>query len=294
MVRLLPVAEAQGVRIHCPEDGLYSFFNSPYPAHRLTSGIDIYPEDSSAPSPVSGQVVEIRKVGAPKGRGFKDDGFDAATLIQSSENPEKIVKILHVNPTVTEGQEIEVGQPLGTLIRSGYYGWATSPHIHVEVREPNDPLRARGGHVISRTKILSLQNPLEAIKGTVVEVCPEYTILELDESIKYGLVADVGGKPAILDGGIPYYGWFGAHFNGDSPRGLTVSLAGKVIGVINKMGADWCQAEILDFTMNANGSPIRGLSLRLSPDRGAQMKLIPFQRGDLIMDLGRCINVEIV
>ena len=294
MVGLLPVAESQGVNIYCPQDGLYSFFNSPYPAHRLTSGIDIYPETSYAPSPISGRVVKIKRVRAPRGRGFKDDGFDVATLIESSENPLKIVKILHVNPTVAEGEIIEVGQSLGTLIRSGYYGWATSPHIHVEVREPDDPLRARGGHLISRTVMLRPQNPLVEIRGNVVEVRPEYAILELDEGVQYGLIADVGGKPAVLDGGIPYYGWFGAHYNGDSPRGLTISLAGKVIGVINKVGAEWCQAEVIDFKVYVDGHHIRGLSLRLAPTGGAQLKVVPFHQGDLKLVVGSCILVEIV
>lgn len=293
MVGLLPVAESQGVSINCPRDGLYSFFNSPYPAHKLTTGIDIYPEGSYAPSPVSGRVIKIKRVRAPRGRGFKDDGFDAATLIQSTENPSKIVKILHVDPTVTVGEDVEVGQSLGTLIRSGYYGWATSPHIHVEVREPDDPLRARGGHMISRTEILRPQNPIDEIWGNIVEVRPEYAILELDGAW-YGLVADAGGKPAVLDGGIPYYGWFGAHFNGDSPRGLTISLTGKVIGVINNVGTEWCQADVLDFKVKVDSHPVTGLSLRLSPDGGAQLKLIPSRRGDLKMGVGNCICVEIV
>jgi hypothetical protein len=292
-MEFLPVASSEGVTIFCPQDGLYSLFNSPYPAHRLASGLDIYPESSYAPSPVSGVVLKTRKVRAPAGRGFQDDGFDAATLIQSLENPRKTVKILHVNPTVTEGQKIEVGQNLGTMIRSGYYGWATSPHIHVEVREPDDPIRARGGHIISRKPILSPQNQLEELAGRVAHIRPEYTILTLKDDVRYGLVADIGGRPGVLDGGIPYYGWFGAHFDGDSPRGLTVNLCGTNIGVISKVGDNWCQAEILDFHLKAEGTPIRGLSLRISPAGKAQMKLVPFSMDSLNFDVDNWVRLDL-
>jgi hypothetical protein len=78
------------------------------------------------------------------------------------------------------------------------------------------------------------------------------------------------------------------------PYGLTASLTGKVIGVINKVGVDWCQASILDFKLKAEGQPVRGLSLRLSPSGGGQVKLIPFRRGDLKIRVGSCVEVEIV
>ena len=58
------------------------------------------------------------------------------------------MKLLHVDTTVEEGDDVDVGQGLGPLIRSGYFGYHTPPHVHIEVRPPGDPLRVRGGYPI--------------------------------------------------------------------------------------------------------------------------------------------------
>ena len=51
-----------GVTIHCPSEGRYAFYNSPYPAHRLSTGIDIYSGagfGEAVGSPVSGRVILV-------------------------------------------------------------------------------------------------------------------------------------------------------------------------------------------------------------------------------------------
>lgn len=54
-------------------------------------------------------------------------------------------KILHVEPFVSVGEEIKIGEKIGKLYRSPYFRPWTDPHIHLEIRNKNDYLRALGG-----------------------------------------------------------------------------------------------------------------------------------------------------
>ncbi|MCK4438647.1 hypothetical protein KAV47_06205, partial [Candidatus Bathyarchaeota archaeon] len=205
MVEMAPVVSSKGVTISCPVDGMFSFYNSPYPAHSQSTGVDVYPDTGFggiAPSPVSGEVTLIRRVRGPRGRGYEASEYDVVTLLRSLENPGKVVKLLHVDPTLSVGDEVRAGEELGRLLRSGYYGFATSPHVHVEVREPTDPLRARGGHRMERLMEVGRVKPLEELRGIVALCSPEFSILRLDTPA-CGLPADVGGVSGVLDGGIP-------------------------------------------------------------------------------------------
>jgi hypothetical protein len=283
---MIPVASSQGVTVSCPRDGLFSFYNSPYPAHRQSTGIDVYPDagfGGMAPSPVSGEVTLIRRVRSPRGRGYEASEYDVVTLLRSRESPGKVVKLLHVDPTLSVGDEVRAGEELGRLLRSGYYGFGTSPHVHVEVREPSDPLRARGGHSMERLMDLGRVEPLEELRGVVALCSPEFSIVRLDTPAR-GLPAEVGGVPCLLDGGIPYYGWMGVHYESERPRRATVELAGRPVATVREVLDRVCLADCTRFSVNVEGSPIRGLSLRLSPRRGAEVKLVPRKIGDLVLE----------
>ncbi|MFQ6054099.1 MAG: hypothetical protein ACE5OO_07740, partial [Candidatus Bathyarchaeia archaeon] len=209
MGRMVPVASSEGVTIHCPEEGKFSFFNSPFPAHYMSTGIDIYPRrrvGKVAPSPVEGRVVKIRRVKAPRGRGFRGAGFDFVILLKSRENPERVIKILHLIPAVRCGEAVEPGQGLGRLLRSGYFNFWTEPHIHLEVRSPLDPLRARGGFALRRLLEVDEADPVEELRGRVKESRREYSLIALGRRFRQGLPARVGGVTGLLDGGIPHYG----------------------------------------------------------------------------------------
>ena len=218
-----------GVRVHCPREGRFSLFNSPYPGHRQKSGIDVYPSlefGGAAPSPVEGDVVMVRRVNAPRGRGFADAGYDVVTLLRPVDNPGVVVKILHVDTYTSAGDHVDLGEELGSLIRSGYYGWGTSPHIHMEVREPQDPLRARGGHPIHVLKGFADAEPVEEIVGEVAWTQPEYALVRLGTR-GAGLTGELAGEPGVVDGGIPYYGWLGFHT--EQPTVGAVRLLGQPI-----------------------------------------------------------------
>ena len=292
---MIPVAASQGVTVSCPRDGLFSFYNSPYPAHRLSTGIDVYPDagfGGMAPSPVSGEVTLIRRVRSPRGRGYEASEYDVVTLLRSRESPGKVVKLLHVDPTLSVGDEVRTGEELGRLLRSGYYGFATSPHVHVEVREPSDPLRARGGHVMERLMDVGRVEPLGELRGVVTLCSPEFSILRLDTPAS-GLPAEVGGVSGVLDGGIPYYGWMGVHYDSGRPEGGAVELMGHPIATTGAIHDRVCLADCNDFSVKVEGKPILGLSLRLSPRRGAEVKLVPRRIGGLALDEGTEATVSI-
>ena len=132
---MVPVAEAKGVKLYCPENGRYAFFNSPFPPHKLNTGVDIYPGPEfggEAYSPVNGEVILTRKLKAPKGHGFEAADHDTVIVIRNKVNPDTVTKLLHADPLIEVGENVHVGDVIGTTLRSGYYGWGTSAHLHAE------------------------------------------------------------------------------------------------------------------------------------------------------------------
>jgi hypothetical protein len=295
MNSIIPVATSEGVTVHCPSSGRYSFFNSPYPPHKLFKGIDVYLDRSFgeiAPSPVEGKVVQIRKIRCPKGRGFQDPGFDIVTLIQSLEDSDRMIKILHVAPVIQRGEVVEPGQELGRLLRSGYFNFWTDPHIHVEVRKPSDPLRARGGFTLLRLLEVDASDQAEELRGTVLKSIPEYSLISLNGGFRHGLPADVGGVTGLLDGGIPHYGWVGAHIGVDPPRLSMVKLCGKPIAEIKKISGNTCLADCMDITIKVDGIPV-GLSCYLFPASEPVVKLVPPRVGELHLEASSEVSLAI-
>lgn len=291
---MIPIATADGVAIHCPREGRYAFYNSPYPAHRLDTGVDIYDDvefGETASSPVEGEIIQIRKVRAPKGRNFRDNGYDVVTLLRSLEEPKRIVKILHLEPSVQTGEAVEVGQELGRLIRSGYFGFSTAPHIHLEVRDEKDPLRARGGIRLDRITEVEGRVPLDELAGVVVESTPQYTVLEISGVNRQGLPCEVDGIPGVLDGGIPYYGWHGVHTGSRPPEEGCVRLCGEPISRIVSRGEKTCTADCLDFSFRVQDIPV-GLSLFIHPRERPKVYLIPRRPRELGLETASEIRIE--
>jgi len=295
MERMVPIAASGSVTVFSPEDGRFSFFNSPYHMHFSLTGVDIYPErgfGEIAPAPVEGRVVKIRKVRSPRGRGFRDDGFDCVILLESLEDPGRVVKILHVDPAVDCGEVVKPGQPLGRLLRSGYFNFWTDPHIHLEVRRPSDPFRARGGFTLRRLLAVDEPGPVEELRGTVTRSTPEYALIALREKVRIGLPVDVGGRTGLLDGGIPHYGRFGVHMRGPVPCNSPVRLCGEPIGMVKTARGDMGLAECADFSFEVDGVEV-GLSLYLSPASEPKVKLIPPKRGMLKLEESEEVSLTI-
>ncbi|MBD3172007.1 peptidoglycan DD-metalloendopeptidase family protein [Candidatus Bathyarchaeota archaeon] len=282
-----------GVRIHVPLGCRYAFFNSPYPSHKEITGVDIYPIGdfgALAPSPVEGEVILERRVRAPKGNGFKASDHDTVIIIKNRDNPDTVTKLLHVDPIIETGEWISVGDPIGRTLRSGYYGWGTSPHVHVEIRDPLDPIRARGGY---RMNLIDkpMGYPVEELTGIVVHTQPEYAMIEIGSKC-LGLVGTINDLPAVLDGGIPYYGWLGAHMD-DAPESGTINLLGKPIAYIIESFHKSCKAKCRDYRFMINEKPILGLSLTLWPSLKPLVKAIPLERNGLKLSTGDLVQVDL-
>jgi hypothetical protein len=280
---MMPIASSDGVIIHCPYDGIYAFYNSPYPAHHLMTGVDIYPNpqlEGSSPSPIDGEIIKIRRVKSPHGRGFEAPDHDTVTIIQSAENRSRVAKILHVDTILKEGEAIATGQSLGPLIRSGYFGYHTPLHVHVEVRPKSDPLRVRGGYTIDSLLNLKDLEVTEEIIGIVKTSRRGYALIKLNLRGSV-VVADIGGVPGILDGGMPIYGWFGAHV--ENPiKNKPVKLLGKTIGTITNVLPRTCVAECTSFRMRLGAVPVNAFFMLL-PSGESMMAVASRRRSELTL-----------
>lgn len=279
----MPVASSDGVMIHCPEDGRYAFYNSPYPAHRFMTAVDIYPNiklGGFAPSPIDGEIIKVRRVKSPPGRGFRAPEHDTVTIIKSTKDSGGVVKVLHVDTVLKEGEVIAVGQSLGPLIRSGYFGYHTPLHVHVEVRPQFDPLRVRGGYTINSLLNLNDLTVTEELVGVVIASQRGYALIKLNLRGSV-VVADVGGVPGILDGGVPIYDWFGAHV--ENPiKNRPVRLLGKTIGTVTNVSPRTCVAECTDFSIRLGEDPV-DVFFTLLPS-GENVMAVTSRRSDLLLD----------
>ena len=288
-----PIVEAKGVKLYCPVTGRYAFYNSPFPAHKENTGVDIYPSDGfggMAYSPVDGEIQLIRRVKAPSGRGFTASDHDTVVVLENRDNPETVTKLLHIDPVIEAGDAVRVGDEIGYTLRSGYYGWGTSPHVHVEIRNPEDPIRARGGYQLNLIDAV-YGDPAEEIAGTVVHTQPEYSLIKLD-SHSSGLMGSINGVPAIIEGGLPFYGWVGAHIC-NPPETGHIELLSHPIAEITERFNHACKGEGRDYEFRVKGERLLGLALTLSPVYEPRVKVLPLMIGGLDLEFGEWVEVEL-
>ncbi|MEM2424124.1 MAG: hypothetical protein QXR45_00150 [Candidatus Bathyarchaeia archaeon] len=295
MVYVISVASSDGVIVYCPEGGKFSFFNSPYPAHSTYSAIDIYPRTNFgqiAPSPIYGEVTSIRRVRCPDSRGFKGSKCDYVILLRSLENAERLIKILHVEPIVEVGEIIKPGDEIGFLLRSGFFDFWTEPHLHVEVRDPLDPIRARGGFKLERSIHFNALAENIDLHGIVVESKQEYSLINLEHDLRYGIPVEVNGEYGILDAGVPHYRLLGVHMSTQPSIGSIVKLNGVKAGVVESVHSNMCIAKCFsNLTFKVKGHPV-GLSLYLYTSKPL-LKIIPNKIGALKLEESEDVSIMI-
>ncbi len=238
----------------------YSRFNSPYPAHERGHALDLYPPPATtlARSPVAGTVLATRRVRAPS-RPYAAD-MDHLLLIECDDS---IARILHVDPRVSDGDTIDVGDRLGPFVRSGYFAPWVDNHLHLEFREPGDNLqRATGSLPIDvETDVTPL-----AWDGTgrVVDVDSTFIRLDSPTATTQGFTALASDRGIPLDGGLRHYtgGGIFTEMTG------SISLLGTRIGHVTDGLVTWA-----DVAIEANDRVSTGLSLFASRD-SAGVKLI--------------------
>ena len=247
----------------------FSLYNSPYTAHDRGHAVDLYPDSglgpaetsSPAPSPVAGEVLETRTVRAPP-KPYAPD-HDHLILVDTGAH---VARILHVEPEVEPGDSIEVGDPLGSLVRAGFFAPWVDNHLHLELRAPDEnPYRASG------SLALDPEVEVEALdwdgSGKVVETGETYVVLDAPAHPAPGerFVGIASDEGRVLDGGLVHYAGGGAL----GASAGSVSLFGHRIGRADGRTVAWEPLEIL-----ANDVPITGLSLCCARDPAFGAKLV--------------------
>lgn len=227
----------------------FSLYNSPYPAHDSGCAIDLYPTGDDAYSPVTGTVLETRTVRCPKKPYAAET--DHLLLVDCGD---RVARILHVDPDVERGEQIDLGDRLGTLIRSGFFGRWVDNHIHLGFRRPKQNLRRATGSMRIEVDV-----PVTGIEwdgtGTVVEVGPTHVQLDAPTRDDPGFVALAADDGTPLDGGL-------THYTGGGALASTVdeiSLLGTTVGTAAERDITWDSVALF-----ANGIRATGLSLFIS------------------------------
>jgi hypothetical protein len=252
----------------------FTLYNSPYVAHDRGCAIDLYPSRETAPSPVSGEVVDTRTVEAPP-KSYAET-HDYLILVDTGTH---VARLLHVEPTVEAGDKIEKGDTLGTLVRAGFFAPWVPNHIHLGFRSHEaNPYRASGSLPLSVGVSVT---PLEW-DGTGTVVDTGETWARLDEPLHpnpgetfVGLASDGG----VLDGGFPHYD--GGGLLEDGERAV---VAGAEVGTVSGRDVTWH-----DVAIEANGQEVAGIALYCSRDEFG-IKLVGEQ---VDFDLGDDVTVSI-
>jgi hypothetical protein len=261
-----------------------SLYNSPYVAHERGHAIDLYPgpDTDHAPSPVAGEVLETKTVRAPP-KPYAPE-HDHLLLVDTGT---LVARLLHVDPVVRAGEHVEVGDPLGTLVRAGFFAPWVDDHLHLEFRAPDaNPYRASGSVRIELD--LSVAGLAWDGSGTVVEVGETYATLDAPAHPAPGerFAGIAAAEGPVLDGGLVHYAGGGA-LGADGTLGSrgagssALSLLGERVGVAAGRDVEWAALDVL-----ANGDPITGLSLFCARDADFGAKLVcpdhDFSVGDRI------------
>jgi len=240
----------------------FSLYNSPFVAHDRGCAVDLYPDGDAAPSPVAGEVLDSREVRAPP-KPYAAD-HDYLLLVDTGEY---IARLLHVDPRVEPGDSVAVGDPLGDLVRAGFFAPWVPNHVHLGFRPPDaNPYRASGSLPIS---VDADVRPLPWDgTGTVVETGETWARLDAPAHPTPGSgFVGLDGGGAALDGGFPHYtggGFLGRPVDaatGDADS-HTVTVAGTEVGIAAGRTVTWH-----DCLVRANGQSVTGLALFCARDR---------------------------
>lgn len=252
----------------------FTLYNSPYTAHDDGCAVDLYPDSETAPSPVAGEVLDTRTVEAPP-KPYAET-HDSLIIVDTGD---LTARMLHVEPTVSAGDTVDVGDPLGRTVRAGFFAPWVPNHIHLGFREPDaNPYRASGSLPL---EIGVDVTPLQWDgTGRVVETGETWARLDTpahpDPGEEFVGLASDGG---VLDGGFPHYdggGLLGA--------GRRAEIAGTTVGAVDGRDVDWH-----DSTVRANGEEVTGIALYSARDSFG-IKLVG---RDISLDVDEFVEVTV-
>ena len=239
----------------------FSRYNSPYPAHDGGRAVDLYPADETAVSPVAGVVRETRTVGCPsRAYAASTDHLIVVDLadewcLTAGVAAGTVARVLHVDPAVSAGDRIAVGDTLGRLTRSGFFGRWVANHLHLGFRPPGaDAVRASGSLTVAVDA--DVAGVAWDGTGTVVETGPTHVVVggpdHPEPGDRFAALASDEGVP--LDGGLCHYAG-GGTFR-EEPVPAAVSLWGTRVGTRTEQGLEWEPVDVV-----VDGARVVGLSL---------------------------------
>jgi len=241
------VGSASGINIHAPDDAYFSYFNSPYIGHDIGSAIDIYPRHQEwggdVEAPVSGKIVRIKKMKMGQPKQFPTHEYDYGIGIIPEESNIDIVRIMHCEPTVCEGETVNLGDSIGNTIRSRYFNYWTGPHYHVEIlpldsfprSSQSYPLEI--GYQFETKKPDNAQMTVEFLVNSVTED----HVIGYAENLGYAAIGDLVGLSAaneggeiigIIDGGLSHYKLSGVIGTTNLEQGEHVKLQNHPVGTV--------------------------------------------------------------
>ncbi|OYT27498.1 MAG: hypothetical protein B6U97_01315 [Candidatus Altiarchaeales archaeon ex4484_96] len=261
------LAEAGGLKLWMDDSWSVSFFSSPYVGHRLLSAVDIYQGadfGEEAFSPVSGVVHKIMRFDSPSPGG----GSLPEYLILIGKN-HSLARIMHVEPSVSEGELVRVGEPIGIFIKNGFFSYWVDAGMHVEVRKKTSIMRSTGGLELKPAPALTETNGYSdesvSLKGRVMRSTERNTVVELNHENN----VKVGDKICRVDGttSLDYCGLLGAY-----DLGSVVYFNGIELGKVKHKGSYMSLVENNPLIVYVDGTRFRGLSFGLGCER---IKLLP-------------------
>ncbi|PSQ17683.1 hypothetical protein BRD00_06890 [Halobacteriales archaeon QS_8_69_26] len=268
----------------------FSLYNSPYAAHDEGHAVDLYPDPGAAPSPVAGEVLDVRSVSAPpKPYAEAEDHLILIRVADGVVDAREglVARVLHADPAVEPGEWVAAGEDLGRTIRSGFFAPWVGDHLHVGFRPPDGNHYRASGSLPVAAGVSVDPLPWDG-RGTVVERGDTYAVLDRPVHPApgdrwAGIATDGGG---VLDGGFPHYDGGGILPDGDPPDGevTAVELLGTGIGTATGRTVEWA-----DRTVRANGEAVTGLSLSLGRDRAGAKLVCP----DATFEVGTEVRVRI-
>jgi hypothetical protein len=268
------IARHETIDIYAPDYSRFSFLKSPYAAHKTNSAVDIYYGSfgGEAVSPVDGKIIDIRSYDTPTP--FKN--IDSKEYLIAIEQGDHVIKIIHIEPDVSIGEEILRGDRIGTFIKNGYFIFWNDPVMHVEVRKPHDYLRASNNlnliPAIEWNKDPALIPGVMDLDCRVEDFNERYTLL----SALYRTCGDVKGFS--IDGGFI--------------DGYVSSYPDDFFGVIKPGG--FTRPKVTELEIISDGSKIKcgGIAFCLAFNE-PRIKVIPRIYGEKLFSKGDEVRIRL-
>ena len=285
------VGEAKGIKLHAPDDAYFSYFNSPYFSHSHASAIDIYPyhQEWGGPilAPITGKIAKIQRTKMGRKKDFPTEDYDFGIAIQPDGVSDKIVRMLHCKPSLIEGDTVDLGDEIGTTIRSRYFNYWTGPHYHVEIMNTDSFSRSTQSYPLKipflyeARRVREIREETEFIvssvsKDNVVGYPKGFLHLEIGNYV--GLAAiDTNSKAlGILDGGLSHYKHGGVIGHEKVQVDSIIGLQNVEVGIVKQSmeHASFFRRSrpVVSFL---NNNEFRGLSCFIYPKKWTQNGIPP-------------------